>query len=115
MGILPNQENDVAIVDIRHNEIGTSILDDLQQGLRPRNGGEKRMPTMLLYDEKGLKLFEKITYLEEYYLTNAEIEVLECYANQIAERIQVGSQVIELGSGYAFVLDKNTITMIDKK
>ena len=61
---------------------------------------EKKMPTMLLYDEAGLKLFEEITYLDEYYLTNAEIEVLHQYADQIAERVEAGSQLIELGSGY---------------
>jgi len=34
-----------------------------------------------------------------YYLTNAEIEVLETYAEKIAERIPTGSIVVELGSG----------------
>jgi uncharacterized SAM-dependent methyltransferase len=35
-----------------------------------------------------------------YYLTNAEIEVLEAYAEQIARRVQPGSVLVELGSGY---------------
>jgi uncharacterized SAM-dependent methyltransferase len=35
-----------------------------------------------------------------YYLTNAEIEVLETYADNIAERIPTGSVIVELGSGY---------------
>ena len=55
---------------------------------------------MLLYNEKGLNLFEEITYLDEYYLTNAEIEVLERYAEHIAARIVTDSLLIELGSGY---------------
>lgn len=96
-----NHQNGVSILDIRRNELQISMIDELHSGLRPPHGGEKRMPTMLLYDEKGLKLFEDITYLEEYYLTNAEIEVLERYADHIAERIHNGSQVVELGSGYA--------------
>ena len=54
---------------------------------------------MVLYDERGLKLFEDITYLDEYYLTNTEIQVLERYADNIAERIADGSQVGALGSG----------------
>ena len=49
--------------------------------------------------EKGLKLFEQITYLDEYYLTNAEIEALTRHADAIAEHIPSGSRVIELGSG----------------
>ena len=41
----------------------------------------------------------QITYLDEYYLTNAEIEVLRSYARNIAEAIPSGSMVVELGSG----------------
>jgi uncharacterized SAM-dependent methyltransferase len=67
--------------------------------LRPDAGKEKTLPTLLLYDVDGLKLFEKITYLDEYYLTNAEIEVLETYADNIADRIKPNSIVVELGSG----------------
>jgi len=85
------------IIDIRTGETEFGILKDIKNGLRA--GGEKTLPTMLLYDEAGLRLFEKITYLDEYYLTNAEIEVLKTYAMQIAERIKPGSVVVELGSG----------------
>ena len=94
---------DVSILDIRQDPSGLSILDDLHRQLRPVEGKEKRMPTMLLYDERGLKLFEQITYLDEYYPTNAELEVLEKYADNIAARIPVGSRVVELGSGYGFL------------
>ncbi len=30
--------------------------------------------------EAGLKIFEEITFLDEYYLTNAEIQALERHA-----------------------------------
>jgi uncharacterized SAM-dependent methyltransferase len=93
-------EGNVSILDIRREEIESSILSEMKDMLRSAAGKEKRMPTMLLYDEQGLKLFEEITYLDEYYLTNAEIEVLRHYAHHIAERIKEGSQIIELGSGY---------------
>jgi L-histidine Nalpha-methyltransferase / hercynylcysteine S-oxide synthase len=49
--------------------------------------------------EAGLKLFEEITYLDEYYLTNAEIEALESHAREIAQRLSEGSRLVELGSG----------------
>jgi len=87
------------IVDIRRDKKDHSLASEIYNGLRPENGGEKRLPTLLLYDEKGLKLFEKITYLDEYYLTNAEIEVLERHADDIAQQLQPGSIVLELGSG----------------
>jgi uncharacterized SAM-dependent methyltransferase len=64
------------IIDIRTGPTEIDILRGIRDGLRPEDGGEKKLPTMLLYDEAGLRLFEKITYLEEYYLTNAEIEVV---------------------------------------
>jgi len=39
-----------------------------------------------------------------YYLTNAEIEILETYAEQIARRVQPGSVLVELGSGYVEIV-----------
>ncbi|ORY18361.1 C-type lectin protein [Clohesyomyces aquaticus] len=87
------------IIDIRAGPTEFDILKDIKKGLRPDDGGEKTLPTLLLYDEAGLRLFEKITYLEEYYLTNAEIEVLETYADRIARDVRPGSIVVELGSG----------------
>lgn len=41
-----------------------------------------------------------VLILTRYYLTNAEIEILEKYADQMAQRIPSGSVLIELGSGY---------------
>lgn len=89
------------IIDIRKDGALTPIVDQLRDGLHPEDGAEKKLPTLLLYDEKGLKLFEKITYLEEYYLTGQEIELLERYADRIADRVSTkpGSMIIELGSG----------------
>ncbi|ELR09298.1 hypothetical protein GMDG_03866 [Pseudogymnoascus destructans 20631-21] len=90
----------IDIIDIRRDALGSS-LDlgrDIMAQLAPARG-PKKMPTLLLYDEKGLQTFEEITYLEEYYLTNAEIEVLERNAEEMARNIQAESMVIELGSG----------------
>ncbi|RAR01485.1 duf323 domain-containing protein [Stemphylium lycopersici] len=72
------------IIDIRVDTAESDILADIKRGLRPDTGGEKKLPTLLLY---------------EYYLTNAEIEVLEKHADKIAEQIPSGSMVVELGSG----------------
>lgn len=96
------------IVDIRRSEIDFSIRDDIKSKLNPIAGGEKQLPAIIFYDQKGLKLFEDITYLEEYYLTNSEIEVLERYSDSIAERIPHDSQLIELGSGYVSLFVKFT-------
>ena len=89
------------ILDIRRKQTLSSLRNELGKNLRGGQGEEKQMPTILLYDERGLKLFEEITYLEEYYLTNAEIEVLNAHSDSIAKEIPHGVQIIELGSGYA--------------
>jgi hypothetical protein len=94
-----SSKSSTEIIDIRPGPTEFDILQDIKDGLRPKDGGEKTLPTMLLYDEAGLRLFEKITYVKDYYLTNSEIEVLETYADQIAERVRPGSVVVELGSG----------------
>lgn len=100
---LQNGHDNVSILDIREEELSLCLLDDIHQLLRPGEGEEKRMPTMLLYDAAGLQLFEDITYLEEYYLTNAEIEVLENYSGEIAKLVPAGSILLELGSGYVLI------------
>ncbi|KAK2736391.1 hypothetical protein FQN57_000768 [Myotisia sp. PD_48] len=88
----------VDITDIRGDSFHNSLAQDTYDGLKACEG-EKSLPTMLLYDTKGLRLFEEITYLDEYYLTNAEIDVLEASAIKIAKRIPENSQLVELGSG----------------
>lgn len=97
----PESRSGPNIIDIRQEAL-TPLVDQISTGLRAKDGKEKTLPTLLLYNEEGLKLFERITYLEEYYLTGQEIEVLEQYAESIADRIalQPGSIVVELGSGY---------------
>lgn len=89
----------VDIVDIHQDNPNFSLADDLRNSLSPPDGEPPSFPTLLLYDTKGLKLFEKITYLDEYYLTNAEIEVLTTHAKRIVERIPDNAQLVELGSG----------------
>lgn len=89
----------VNIVDIRDKDATFSAAAAIQDGLDPPSGKPRSFPTFLLYDAVGLRLFEEITYLEEYYLTNTEIEVLEKHARTIAERLPDQSQLVELGSG----------------
>ncbi|KAJ3109264.1 hypothetical protein HDU97_007758 [Phlyctochytrium planicorne] len=60
----------------------------------------RSIPTLVLYDDKGLDLFDQITYLEEYYLTNAEIQIFNNYADEIiAKCVEDGGILVELGVG----------------
>lgn len=92
----------VDIVDIRESNATFSAAAAIQDGLDPPQGKDRSFPTLLLYDAVGLRLFEEITYLDEYYLTNTEIKVLETHARTIAERLPDQSQLVELGSGCVF-------------
>ena len=102
MGSIP--ESDTAsvagIIDIRSDSDGFELKQLIKDGLSCKTEAEKTLPTLLLYDNKGLKLFEQITYLDEYYLTGQEIEVLTKYAQRMAERIPSNAMLVELGSGY---------------
>ncbi|KAI0011262.1 C-type lectin protein [Xylariaceae sp. FL0662B] len=88
----------VDIIDIRQAAVEINLKEDIHNLLHPQEG-IRRLPTLLLYDEKGLQLFEEITYLEEYYLTNYEIQVLRRSAAAFAKATPSGSLIIELGSG----------------
>ena len=59
----------------------------------------KTLPSGLFYDARGAQLFEQITTLDEYYLTRAEIEILETRATDIAEIAGPECALIEYGSG----------------
>ncbi|OAQ87380.1 hypothetical protein VFPBJ_01420 [Purpureocillium lilacinum] len=88
------------IIDIRRDKVEINLKDELAALFNPTDGtGSRALPTLLLYDAKGLQLFEDITYLDEYYLTNYEIELLKRSSAELASKIPAGSMVIELGSG----------------
>lgn len=99
MGSLGPHADTPNIIDIRSDAASIELKQLILDGLQSKNDGERTLPTLLLYDDAGLKLFERITYLEEYYLTGDEIEVLEQHAARIAERIPQDAMVVELGSG----------------
>lgn len=59
----------------------------------------RSLPTMILYSDKGLDIFDKITYSSDYYLTASEINILKIYANDIIKYINDGDRILELGCG----------------
>lgn len=87
------------IIDIRSDSAGINLKQEIRACLHGKDSGEKTLPTLLLYDDRGLKLFEEITYLDQYYLTGEEIQVLTDHADNIADRIPNEALVVELGSG----------------
>jgi dimethylhistidine N-methyltransferase len=53
----------------------------------------------LFYDARGSALFERITELPEYYLTRAELRILEEHAGEMARALGPERLLLELGSG----------------
>ena len=63
-----------------------------------------RRPTKMIspkyfYDEAGSRLFEEITRLPEYYLTNTELGIMESHIGEMADLIGQQASLIEFGAG----------------
>lgn len=76
-----------------------SVLDEILSGLGNR---QKTLPAKLFYDEAGCELFNRITQLPEYYVTRAEVALLERHAGEIAAHAprspDHGAALIEYGA-----------------
>ena len=92
-------KDDADIIDIRQHEQNKSLADMLRSSLRGGTKGEDEptFPDLLLWDQRGLQLFEKSTNYEGYYLTNTETGILERYCNEIAANIEPDAIIVELG------------------
>src|SRR5918992_2488684 len=71
---------------------------EVRAGLRT---APKTLPPKLFYDERGARLFEEITRLEEYYVTRTEHAIMCAHAREMAELIGPRVMIIEPGSGEA--------------
>lgn len=72
-----------------------TIARDVREGLtRP----QKELPSKYFYDERGCELFERICELPEYYVTRAEVALLESRAAGVVDRVRPG-ELVELGPG----------------
>ena len=74
-----------------------SLREDARAGL---TSSPKSLPPKWFYDDRGSELFDKITRLDEYYLTRAERSILTATAAQIAAASGADT-LVELGSGSA--------------
>lgn len=84
--------------DVSNDPFADAMQLDAVKGLT-QCGTEKVLPGLLLYNQAGLRLFEQITYQPEYYLTNVEINLLKRYSADIANQVNDGSWIVELGGG----------------
>ena len=75
-----------------------SLADDVRIGLA---ASQKRFLPKYFYDELGSQLFDAICLLPEYYLTRAENEILQRYADEIIASVGGRKTLVEMGSGSA--------------
>jgi L-histidine N-alpha-methyltransferase len=56
------------------------------------------LPCKYFYDDRGSRLFDRITRLPEYYQTRTEERLLEAIADDVIQRVKP-AELVELGSG----------------
>ena len=74
------------------------FAEDVRRGL---TATPKSLSPKYFYDELGSQLFDAICLTPEYYLTRAENEIIERYADEIVSTIDGEKTLLEMGSGSA--------------
>jgi dimethylhistidine N-methyltransferase len=59
----------------------------------------KRLPSKYFYDAEGSRLFEAICGQPEYYLTRAELALMQTHVADMAAQLGAGVRLVEYGSG----------------
>ncbi len=86
------------IVELPRTGAEHRFPDDVRAGLASR---PKTLPSKYFYDDLGSALFDAITHLPEYYLTEAETEILREWGWEIVRMLDGPLEFLELGSGSA--------------
>ncbi len=76
--------------------VSTPELEEIVDGL---SADQKQISPKYFYDERGSKLFDDITNLPEYYLTNTELGIMRDNIDEIVELVGKQASLIEFGSG----------------
>ncbi len=77
----------------------SAALKEIISGLRQE---EKTISPKYFYDERGSQLFDEITRLPEYYLTDAEIDIMRANIGEMVSLIGKQASLIEFGSGSSY-------------
>lgn len=80
------------------NILITPFALDIEKGL---TASPKRLFSKYFYDDNGSRIFQEIMDMPDYYLTNAELEILSLQAAEIHQSLDFndGYNIIELGAG----------------
>lgn len=92
------QEEKLKLHNLVTRDPRAGLAEDVRRGL---SSEPKRFLPKYFYDELGSQLFEAICLLPEYYLTRAENEILQRYADEIVASVEGETTLLEMGSGSA--------------
>lgn len=76
-----------------------AYADELAAILEALQRPQKSISPKYFYDDRGSRLFDRITELPEYYPTRTELAIMERYADEMADLIGPQASLIEFGSG----------------
>jgi dimethylhistidine N-methyltransferase len=94
----PRKDSRLYIHNLVKRDPLTGFAEDVRKGL---SAHPKRFLPKYFYDELGSQLFDAICLLPEYYLTRAENEILQRYADEIVAAVDGQKTLLEMGSGSA--------------
>ncbi len=83
-------------VEERASSARNQFLRDVIAGLR---SSQKQLSCKYFYDRRGSQLFDRICQLDEYYLTRAELALMDQFAPEMGAQIGAGVMLVEYGSG----------------
>ena len=78
-----------------------TFAQDVLAGL---TADKKQLSSKYFYDDNGSRIFQEIMNMPEYYLTDAEFEILSMQSKQIIDALQFSTpfNIVELGAGDGF-------------
>ncbi len=94
--------------------MNNTFAQDVLNGL---TSDSKYLSSKYFYDDNGSRIFQEIMEMPEYYLTNAEFEILSLQSKQIVEALKFSEpfNIIELGAGDGFKTFKLLEYLVSKK
>jgi dimethylhistidine N-methyltransferase len=94
----PTRDQRLFIHNLVKRDPLTGLAEDVRKGL---SAHPKRFLPKYFYDELGSQLFDAICLLPEYYLTRAENEILQHYADEIAAAVEGEKTLVDMVCGSA--------------
>ena len=76
--------------------MSSAEISEIVAGL---SADQKQISPKYFYDERGSQLFDEITQLPEYYLTNTELGIMRDNIDEIVAMVGKQASLIEFGSG----------------